>query len=248
MTTQTLALAASLLLSVASTEAAAGPAGASGTAACRVMANGSTRCIGVTPGGRPFRSPVAGPGPRPVSVDASRPLAGSGKVLIYRAQLKRPSGPLQASSARDWRRQADAEQADEDQGGASFEQGAVCAAGPDDWMDRAEQWAEAVIVLGMDELTQDEALDILEAPAHKNGALEMAAQLVATELSLDQGMDPAPLGRVLAEAHELMVELQEAGVDVATMDQCDAAVCVESAERGNELAEQLADFNMGACQ
>lgn len=254
MTTQTLALAASLLLSVASSDAAAGPAG-SGVAACRIMADGSTRCLGVKPGGTPYRSPVAGPGSLPDAVDARRPVAGSSEFRSPFAQLTRPTGRFQAISERDWR--AEAEQREEEtaqqeeetgQHGSASTQGAVCAAGPDDWMERAEEWAEAVVVFGAEELDQDEAMDILAAPSHKNGAMELAAQLVATELSLDQGMDAGPLGRSLAEAHELVVELQEAGVDVATMDQCEAEICAESSARGHELAEQLADFNLGACE
>lgn len=125
---------------------------------------------------------------------------------------------------------------------------AACAAGPDDWMDAPQRWAGKELRLGGHRFAQVEALDLLEAPVEDEGMVELAAQLIAFELNRGSGLDASAVAQVAREAHAIIGEAVDAGVDLSAVEPCRDAACMVDSREAFAIAEELARFNTEHCE
>lgn len=72
------------------------------------------------------------------------------------------------------------------------------------WKNRPSSWPGTSLSLGSQTYTQAELLTILSTPTGGDASLTLADQLIATELNIANGSDPAPVSATVAEADSLL--------------------------------------------
>jgi hypothetical protein len=123
----------------------------------------------------------------------------------------------------------------------------VCALGADDWIDNPSNWSALVLVFGNEEIDQERALELLEAPAGVDGIQELAAQLVTAELNAHIGMDMSAATEAMDAAHLLIAYFQAEHGPVGEA-QCSGAACVGLDQLSMNVAGALEDWSLDHCE
>lgn len=72
------------------------------------------------------------------------------------------------------------------------------------WKSHPSSWPATSLSLGNQTHTQAELLTILSTPSGGDASLTLADQLIAAELNIANGSDPAPVSATIAEADSLL--------------------------------------------
>jgi len=75
-----------------------------------------------------------------------------------------------------------------------------CTRGPGFWKQNPSAWPVSSLVLGTVSYTATQLLSILDQPAHGNGLVILAHQLIAAKLNLANGADPTSIAATIAAA------------------------------------------------
>ncbi len=103
------------------------------------------------------------------------------------------------------------------------------------WKTHPKAWPVSSLTLGTVTYTQAQLLEILNTPAGGNGLLILAHQLIAAELSIANGADPAPVATTIADAHALIGGLVVPPVGTGFLEPMDV----------NALKDMLNSYNNG---
>jgi hypothetical protein len=93
-----------------------------------------------------------------------------------------------------------------------------CTYSPGHWRAHPEMWPVGSLHLGTVGYGAAQLLLILNAPAHGNGLIILAHQLIAARLSIANGADPSPVSTALAQADALIGSLLVPPVGGDTLD------------------------------
>ena len=80
----------------------------------------------------------------------------------------------------------------------------ACPLAPGFWKKHPSSWPATSLSLGNQTYTQAELLVILNTPNGGDASLTLADQLIAAELNIDNGADPAPVSATIADAESLL--------------------------------------------
>lgn len=123
----------------------------------------------------------------------------------------------------------------------------VCALAADDWIDTPSNWSALVLVIGNEDVDQQRALELLEAPAGVDGIQELAAQLVTAELNASIGMDMSAASEAMDAAHLLIAYFQAEHGPVGEA-QCTGASCTGLDQLSMAVAGALEDWSLDHCE
>lgn len=110
-----------------------------------------------------------------------------------------------------------------------------CTRGPGFWKQNPSAWPVSSLVLGTVSYTAAQLLSILSQPAHGNGLVILAHQLIAAKLNLANGADPTPIAAAIAAADAQIGDLVVPPVGAGSLDPDDT----------DPTSKQLDDFNNG---
>lgn len=78
-----------------------------------------------------------------------------------------------------------------------------CPLGQGYWKNHPEEWTDVTLTLGSQTYTQEELLTLLNTPVEGDASLNLAHQLIATLLSVQNGSDPAQVSPVIQSAQTI---------------------------------------------
>jgi hypothetical protein len=103
------------------------------------------------------------------------------------------------------------------------------------WKNHPESWPVSGLMLGTTNYTKAQLISIFNTPAHGNGLLILAHQLIAAKLNILQGADPTPVAGTVAAADALIGGLVVPPVGSGYLTPASV----------NALAQTLDDYNNG---
>lgn len=117
----------------------------------------------------------------------------------------------------------------------SSETNANCTYTQGFWKNHPEAWPVGSLTLGTASYTQAQLLAILDEPAHGNGLVILAHQLIATLLNLEQGADDTDIASQVASAQSVIGGLVVPPIGSGYL----------SPGSVNSLSQDLDDYNNG---
>jgi hypothetical protein len=120
------------------------------------------------------------------------------------------------------------------QPGHKDEECSTCPRSAGFWLNHPEEWPVDELELGGVVYSKEEALVFLHDPPNDDPGFRMMRQLVAAELNVAMGVNPALVYLELEEAHQLLSDFPPGAI-----------VTQDIADRCAEIADILDEFNLG---